>query len=166
MDSLTELEDNSIFKMERQPSIPAEQFDYTQFEVAVELNLDLQVINRTYYTLLDCLSDVGGMLQVLMTTVAVCLTVFNYQHLDNYMATNLFRLQAPQNSESKAETVDGPSNGNFTDREKQQTPMDGDKELSTPSCCNFVDFFCDLIPKWCKCCCSNNSRDRNGRALT
>ena len=61
-------------------------------EVSIEMNLDLATIKRSYYSLLDCLSDVGGLMSVIMEFIAVCLLIANYQHLENYMTVQLYRL--------------------------------------------------------------------------
>ena len=62
-------------------------------EVSIEMNLDLATIKRSYYSLLDCLSDVGGLMSVVLESVAVVLMILNYQHLENYMTVNLFKLE-------------------------------------------------------------------------
>ena len=61
-------------------------------QISIEMNLDVQSINRSYYTLLDCLSDIGGILQVLLSGLAFALFVLNYQHMENFMAVHLFRI--------------------------------------------------------------------------
>ena len=60
LDSLTELEDASIFKLESMPSISFEENDFVIQGITIEMNLDLVVIARSGYTVLDYLSDVGG----------------------------------------------------------------------------------------------------------
>ncbi len=61
LDDLTELENGSIYKLDGQPPISQEK-DYTvQMDVTVEMNLDQKVIARAGYTILDFISDIGGM---------------------------------------------------------------------------------------------------------
>ena len=62
-------------------------------EISVEMNLDVTKVNRSYYSLLDCLSDIGGILQCLLTGIAFSLVILNYQHMDNYLASILFRVK-------------------------------------------------------------------------
>ena len=78
MDKLTQFDDDAIFKLEQIPQIPAESNNYVQMEVSIEMNLDLATIKRSYYSLLDCLSDVGGLMSVILESVAVCLLILNY----------------------------------------------------------------------------------------
>ena len=92
MDELTEKENKQIFKLDRLPQIPAEIYDWTQMEISIEMNLNILSVNRSYYSLLDCLSDIGGILQVLLSGLAFCLLILNYQHMDNFLAVNLFRI--------------------------------------------------------------------------
>ena len=42
--------------------MPAENLDWTQMEITIEMNLDVIKVNRSYYSLLDCMSDIGGIL--------------------------------------------------------------------------------------------------------
>lgn len=64
MDKMTLTVDQSIFRLDRVPQIPAEANDYIQMELSFEMNLDLLTIKRTYYSLLDVLADVGGLMSV------------------------------------------------------------------------------------------------------
>ena len=92
MDDLTQMENKQIFRMTRLPQIPAEVYDWTQMEISIEMNLDVWNVNRSYYSLLDCMSDIGGILQVLLSGLAFCLLILNYQHMDNFLAVHLFRI--------------------------------------------------------------------------
>ena len=93
MDDLTEMENGEIFRLTRLPQIPAENHPWQQMEISVEMNLDVTKVNRSYYSLLDCLSDIGGILQCLLTGIAFSLVILNYQHMDNYLASILFRVK-------------------------------------------------------------------------
>ena len=99
MDELTESSDDTIFSIDRIPQIPAEANDYAQLELSFEVNLDLKIVNRSYYSLLDCLSDIGGILSVLLAGIAFALAVLNYQHIDNFLVANLFKIGSPGDSE-------------------------------------------------------------------
>ena len=63
LDDLTELEDSTIFKFDSIPVRPYEKVDRSTVVMAISLerNLDLTVIVREGYTILDLLSDVGGL---------------------------------------------------------------------------------------------------------
>ena len=93
MDALTEMENKQIFKLDRLSQIPAENYDWSQMEISIEMNLDVWSVDRSYYSLLDCLSDIGGILQVLLSGLAFFLLILNYQHMDNFLAVNLFRIR-------------------------------------------------------------------------
>ena len=57
-----------------------------------EMDLDMDVINRVGYNVIDMLSDIGGIQSIIMTTFALILTVLNYNYFDSYMAQNLYKL--------------------------------------------------------------------------
>ena len=78
MDELTQLENKQIFKLTRKSFQPAEWKEWNQMQISIEMNLDVQSVSRSYYTLLDCLSDIGGILQVLLSGLAFALFVLNY----------------------------------------------------------------------------------------
>ena len=61
LDDITELEDGSVFSFDQMPLRPYEKDLDVVIEVSVELNLDQVVIAREGYTILDYISDIGGM---------------------------------------------------------------------------------------------------------
>ncbi len=61
LDDLTELENGSIYKLDDQPPISQEKDYAVQMDITVEMNLDQKVIARAGYTILDFISDIGGM---------------------------------------------------------------------------------------------------------
>ena len=101
------------------------------------MNLDLATIKRSYYSLLDCLSDVGGLMSVVLESVAVVLMILNYQHLENYMTVNLFKLE---------------------------TKFKTDQQIKPPRCANIADYFINLLPGGLRCSCCKKS-SLNDRAL-
>ena len=115
--------------------MPVESNEYTQMQLSFEMNLDLLKIKRTYYDLLDALSDVGGISSLTLHSFAVVVLILNYKHLDNYMAVNLYKLQ----SKGKKE----------------------DQQLKLPYCGTFFD----LLPNFLRCCCCKKNLSRNARAL-
>lgn len=58
------------------------------------MNSDLTVVQRSGYTILDVLSDIGGFLGFLTASINFLLSILNYQHLDNYLVTRLFTAKA------------------------------------------------------------------------
>ena len=93
MEKMTMYYDTSIFNLERIPQIPAEANDYVQMELSFEMNLDLLKIKRTYYDLLDALSDVGGISSLTLSVFGVAILIINHNILENYLAIKLFKLQ-------------------------------------------------------------------------
>lgn len=55
--------------------------------IGIDMSLDQTVIERSNYTILDVLSDVGGLASVVASTIALILSILNYNHLDNTMIT-------------------------------------------------------------------------------
>lgn len=82
--------------------------DYlVQMDISVEMNLDHVTLARTGYTTLDVLSDVGGIQSILMSAMAMLLSVWNYNHFDNYMASRLYQVEraSPPDSSSRKTTT-------------------------------------------------------------
>ena len=52
---------------------------------------DLIQISRSAYTLLDLLADVGGLTSILISGAASLLNVWNFNYLDNYLVSKLFK---------------------------------------------------------------------------
>ena len=92
LDSMTELEDSSVFYFEPMSTRPYEKDNIVQMEINIEMNLDLTVISREGYTILDFLSDIGGMQGMIFSGLAVALTFLNYNYFDDYLITKLFKL--------------------------------------------------------------------------
>ena len=53
--------------------------------------MDLTLIQRNGYTLLDILSDVGGFQGILISGITFILGILNYNDLDNYLVSKLFK---------------------------------------------------------------------------
>ena len=57
------------------------------------MNLDLTVISRNGYQILDLFSDVGGLRAALLAGISFLLKIWNFNYLDSYMASKLFKLR-------------------------------------------------------------------------
>lgn len=55
--------------------------------IAIEASLNLKIIERTNYSVLDLLADVGGLEQILLSFVSILLSVFNYNNRDNHLVS-------------------------------------------------------------------------------
>ena len=54
------------------------------------MDMDLTVIERSGYTVVDLLSDVGGILGLLLTIFGSLLNIWNHNFLENYLLLRLF----------------------------------------------------------------------------
>ena len=54
--------------------------------VIIEMNLNAKIVERSGYTFLDLLADVGGAKEMLFSGFAMVVAFFNYKHYDNYLA--------------------------------------------------------------------------------
>ena len=62
------------------------------------MNLNQLVISRNGYTLLDYLSDIGGMNGMLVSCATFLLAFWNYNMVYDSMITKLFKMQQPKRS--------------------------------------------------------------------
>ena len=79
LDDFTEL-DAEVFKIDALPTISYEEDYVVQMDIRVEMNRDQELILRTTYTILDVLSDVGGIQSIFQSTVILFLGIWNYSH--------------------------------------------------------------------------------------
>ena len=61
-------------------------------DVTIEMNMNLKMVARDGYTILDFLSDIGGILGLLVSGITYILVLWNYNHFENFMVTRLFKL--------------------------------------------------------------------------
>lgn len=90
-DELTELADDSPFTLELRAPRPYELHKDILMAVTIEMNPDLLVLTRNNYTVLDVLSEVGGLGEVLFILSSLLLKLLNYNHLTSYLASKLFK---------------------------------------------------------------------------
>ena len=55
------------------------------------MSLDRTLIERNGYTILDILSDLGGLQSILISGVSFLLSILNYNHLNGYLVSQLFK---------------------------------------------------------------------------
>lgn len=93
LDELTELNDPRVFKI-RQTKITPYVVDVISDNllegIVVQMDSNLTVIERSGYVLLDFLSDVGGLLEILIRGLTVILSVWNFNYLNDYLVSKLF----------------------------------------------------------------------------
>ena len=91
-DSLTEVENGSVFTLSKIENRSYEKDYYAQFDLSIEMNLDTIQYKRQGYNFLDFISDIGGMQSLLFSTFAFILGCWNYNMLENYMVSRLYKL--------------------------------------------------------------------------
>ncbi len=95
LDSLTEVENDSLFALERFPDRSYEKDYHAQFDLIIEMNSSTIEYKRQGYNFLDLISDIGGMQSLLFSVFAVLAGVWNYNMFDNYMVSRLYKLEHP-----------------------------------------------------------------------
>ena len=73
--------------------MPYEKFDSTWISVTIERNFDIWQYERSVYTLLELISDVGGFTSALLVMLALTAQTWNFNNLDNFMVSRLFKIK-------------------------------------------------------------------------
>ena len=94
-------DDNTVFKVEPLPSRSQERDLNVQMELQVEMNLDMTKMARSGYTIIDVLSDVGGIQSILISGISILIGIFNYNHFDDFVASKLFKSKQSSRGEQK-----------------------------------------------------------------
>ena len=68
------------------------------------MNMDLNIIQRNGYTVLDILSDVGGLQGILISGISLFLGVWNYNNLENYLASKFYRFNPSSNKRDSSKS--------------------------------------------------------------
>ena len=69
------------------------------------MNMHLTVVERTGYTLLDVLSDVGGLQGILISGLALFLSIVNHSNLETYLVSKTFKFEAAVLKTSQTENI-------------------------------------------------------------
>ena len=77
------------------------------------MSMDLTRIERTGYTIIDILSDVGGLMGILFSGITILLEIINYDHLNYFLISKLFKVPSPHRDEHKPQNA--PPSPNVTD---------------------------------------------------
>ena len=54
--------------------------------------MDLIIIERNGYTIVDLFSDIGGIQSFLSSIIGIFLSFWNHNYLDNYLVSKLFNV--------------------------------------------------------------------------
>ena len=133
---MTALEDESAFKLQRGNMRPFEFFEQDVMGIGIDMSLDQQVVERTNYTILDVLSDVGGLESVIASAIALVLSILNYNNLDSTMITQLFSFPAENSAPTDL----------YEDKKRNAVAF---KQSLVG---NFADYLLDMLPGCCRCC--------------
>ena len=146
-DELTEVEDESVFKVEQMPIKSYEKLDTdVQVDITFERNLNLQRTARDGYTVLDWFSDIGGIQGILVSFAAILLGIWNYQYLENFMAQQLYRIENQNAAKHAAKDL----------LQRSRTV-----QMGTFSGCR--SYMCNWVPNCCRCC--SRTRDDLGMEI-
>ena len=96
LDTITLIEKQDLFRLERQDLLPYEKFDNTWISVTIEMDLNATQYERKVYTVFDMLSDVGGLSGICITVFGIVSSIWNFNAFDNYMVSRLFKIKKPQ----------------------------------------------------------------------
>ena len=69
------------------------------------MNMDMNLIERSGYTVLDILSDVGGLQGILISGISLILSIFNNNYLENYLVNKLFKSKAVSLMTTQSEMI-------------------------------------------------------------
>ena len=108
----------------------------------MEMNLDLAKVSRSGYTFIDVLSDIGGIQSILISGITILMSIFSYNHFDEYMATRLFRTK-PKNQQIDNIIKEKPD------------------QLQPTKYFNSCFYVADLLPAKIRCC----KKSRRQRSL-
>ena len=89
------IEDDALFKLEGLPTRPYTKDYVALMDITIEMNRELQVIQRSGYTILDLVSDIGGVQSFILSGFAIVIGLLNYQHFDSTIASQLFKFRKP-----------------------------------------------------------------------
>ena len=96
LDELTMLQDQSVFSVGKVYNRPYEKDPDLMTSIVIETNLDQLFIQREGYTILDLLSDVGGLSGIGIWILDILTKILNYDYMNSYMTSKLFKLKNRQ----------------------------------------------------------------------
>ena len=142
LDGLTEFSTIKPFILNEKPNRPDNRDKYMVSQIVIEMDLDAILISRVNFTFLDALSDIGGIQSLLSSFFSILLMALNYEHLESYMASRLYKLKK----------VDGH------DRTKYKRHFDRSDFFQPSKLANLLNYIMDKLPARCVCCSKNRKR--------
>ena len=87
-DELTRDDIESVFRLDGLPITSYERADESvQVSITLERSMNLTVVSRDVYTLLDWFSDIGGIQGIFISLIGLFLGVWNYNNMSNFLAS-------------------------------------------------------------------------------
>ena len=90
----TREEHEDMFIIKEMKKRPYEYVNRVHIQLAYELNLDLTVIDRQVYSILDWLGDIGGLGEALFFIGGGILGILRYGQLDQMLVSALYQVKA------------------------------------------------------------------------
>ena len=75
---LTRVLDKDVFQLKHVKSESYEKNDGTQFDITLEHDPDLQIVNRSGYTVLDLIANVGGLRTIMAFVITYAMSYWNF----------------------------------------------------------------------------------------
>ena len=85
-----------LFKIKEMPRLPQEKDENVQILITIEREFDVQSIERMAYTTFDMLSDVGGLLGIMVIISRGAIAIWNFNSFDNFLVSRLFKIKLPK----------------------------------------------------------------------
>ena len=117
-----------------------------QVDITFEMNMDQLVISRDGYTILDWLSDIGGIQGIFISALAIFISLCNYNYLDNFLSSKLYKIEK--------------ANSSSFDSAEDRT-----ESMSINPCSGLRDAICDKIPDCLVRCKPRSSHNDRGLEL-
>ena len=101
---LTKEIDHDVFEINPLPGASYEKNDGTQFDITFERDLDLKLVKRSGYTILDLISNVGGLRTLMSFGFTVLMSYWNFNSSANHMVSRLFLYKSAQGMSEQAKS--------------------------------------------------------------
>ena len=122
--------------------LPWELYDKDVMAIGIDMSLDQIVIERSIYTILDVLSDVGGLKVMIVAIFAFIKSIINYNGLDSTIIEQLYTFP----DEQDAKVTGGHQQNNDTSETATHVTY------KTSMLGNFADYILDMLPGFCRFC--------------
>ena len=87
---------------------------------------------RTYYTFIDLLSDVGGVQSILTSFAGLLISIIKHDRIANFLASNLYKVRSSEANESPQDKGDPDDDS-------------GAQSLKPPGISNISNFILDTL---------------------